>query len=323
MKRCAYCGKEYPDEATECVIDHQPLESFPSESQPAADASRDDEKSVTIEIFANREIAGLAAGKLEVYGISCWLKSDDASGMYPNLTMAGGVRLQVRAMDVETAVALLNAQASASEVADLEAQAVAAPPMDQAPTIKFAPAQIMLGIGLGIVVCLLCQLGDRSGAKIDYTYASNGQRLEAWIYQNGHLTKMKKDRNLDGEWDEWVYYHRGWLVRSELDNNFDGKPDEWLTYSNGSTATLEKDTDFNGVPDEFCTYQNGVLQQMEVRPNGAKFATQRWIYQKCVLSEIWLGGDSNGIFKKIIKYDSFLNATNAQLGEFRFSRNKF
>lgn len=26
MKRCAYCGREYPDEATRCALDQQPLE---------------------------------------------------------------------------------------------------------------------------------------------------------------------------------------------------------------------------------------------------------------------------------------------------------
>ena len=25
MKKCTYCGKEYPDEATVCAIDHEPL----------------------------------------------------------------------------------------------------------------------------------------------------------------------------------------------------------------------------------------------------------------------------------------------------------
>jgi hypothetical protein len=27
MKKCPYCGKEYPDDATVCTIDHNPLES--------------------------------------------------------------------------------------------------------------------------------------------------------------------------------------------------------------------------------------------------------------------------------------------------------
>jgi hypothetical protein len=35
MKKCAYCGKEYPDEATACAIDGEPLGHFaPSSGIP-------------------------------------------------------------------------------------------------------------------------------------------------------------------------------------------------------------------------------------------------------------------------------------------------
>jgi hypothetical protein len=27
MKKCTYCGKEYPEEALVCAIDHEPFES--------------------------------------------------------------------------------------------------------------------------------------------------------------------------------------------------------------------------------------------------------------------------------------------------------
>jgi hypothetical protein len=35
MKRCAYCGQEYPDDASECVIDKQPLSGVESSTLPA------------------------------------------------------------------------------------------------------------------------------------------------------------------------------------------------------------------------------------------------------------------------------------------------
>lgn len=47
MKKCTYCGKEYPDEATSCLVDNQPLEinsrlsadaTAPREFKPAAHA---------------------------------------------------------------------------------------------------------------------------------------------------------------------------------------------------------------------------------------------------------------------------------------------
>jgi hypothetical protein len=37
MKKCTYCGKEYPDEAEICVTDHEPLQTDPPTS--SADSS--------------------------------------------------------------------------------------------------------------------------------------------------------------------------------------------------------------------------------------------------------------------------------------------
>ena len=46
---------------------------------------------------------------------------------------------------------------------------------------------------------------------------------------------------------------------------------------------------------------------MDMKPNGSKFATQRWLYQNGVLTEILRGGDSNGNFKEDVHYDPFFN----------------
>jgi membrane protease YdiL (CAAX protease family) len=43
MKKCPYCGKEYPDDATVCIIDHEVLEGDapepPADKEPIADAA--------------------------------------------------------------------------------------------------------------------------------------------------------------------------------------------------------------------------------------------------------------------------------------------
>lgn len=96
-------------------------------------------------------------------------------------------------------------------------------------------------------------------------------------------------------------------MRSELDNNFDGKPDEFWTVQEDGTDLLQKDTDFNGIPDVFGTYKHEIIQQEEIRPNGSKFATEREFFQHGVLTEIWRGGDSNGNFREVVRYDPFFN----------------
>jgi len=306
MKKCTYCGKEYGDETSICAIDGEPLTKFPPEPESEPAKPVEEEKTATVEIFQKREAAEIAAGKLQAYGISCWLKSDDAGGMYPNLALAGGLRLQVRASDVEAAAALLKAQLSPQEISELDVKAAAAPPVKET-KVKLAPVQIFFGIAFGILLCLLCQQNEKSGTKTYDYYNRNGRIYEQWIYQNGHAIEMRKDRNSDGKWDEWAYYLNSQLFRLDYDDNFDGKPDVWWKFSNGIPTAAEEDTDFNGTPDLLYIYKNGVLQQMDVKPNGSKFATQRWVYQNGVLVEILRGGDAGGNFKEDVRYDPFFN----------------
>ena len=55
------------------------------------------------------------------------------------------------------------------------------------------------------------------------------------------------------------------------------------------------DMDYNGTVDEFCTFSNQIMQQLEMKPNGASYATMREIFKNGVVTEIWRGGDSNEI----------------------------
>jgi hypothetical protein len=318
MKRCTYCGKEYPDDATECSIDRQPLADFPPKPASTENQTGEEDKTVVIRIFANHETAGLAAANLESHGLECWLAADDCGGMYPNLTAVSGVRLRVRVTDAEAAAALLDAPLSPAETEKIETDAVAAVPPETIPAWKFAWGQMLLGAAAGIIGCLFFLPPTHPGSRTVYSYTPDGKRHEAWVYQNDHLVEVLIDRNLDGKWDYWSYYQRGERVRFEEDNNFDGKPDAWWTCTNGEAATLEKDTDFNGVPDMFCTYKNGLLQQADIKPNGSKFVTIREIYKNGVLTEILRGGDSNGVFKEDVLYDPFYNPISTNANGFRW-----
>jgi hypothetical protein len=235
----------------------------------------DEVKTVTIRTFSSHEAAQLAASNLEAHGIECWMNADDCGGMYPNLTAAGGVRLSVRASDAEAAIALLNAQASPAEINQIETEAIASAPPETVPLKKLAFVQILVGVAIGVLLCLLYQWANNLGTKTYYYYTSEGKCYEALIYRDGHLVEAVRDRNLDGQWDAWIFYKNGHVINAEYDNNFDGKPSEWITYSNASPVIAEKDNYFNGIPDEFCTYKYGMIQQVDMKPNGSKFATMR------------------------------------------------
>jgi hypothetical protein len=314
MKRCTYCGKEYPDEASTCAIDGEPLAKFPPEPEPVKVDPCDEEKIVTIRTFTSHDAANIARSNLEAYGIECWVNADDCGGWYTNLTAPGGVRLSVRASDAQAAIALLNAEISNPNDSESNVSSVTTPEN----TNSSVPIAIVVGIA--VLLCLLYVSRTKSagkdylgtttqyiGAVTQYHYAQDGRPDEAWIYLNGHLVEYREDRNHDGNWDHWVYYENGHRVRADYDNNFDGKADEWWTFSDDGIDTLKKDTDFNGIPDEFCTYKYGIIQYEEMKPNGSKFATEREFYKNGVLTEIWRGGDSNGNFKEQVQYDPFFN----------------
>jgi hypothetical protein len=216
-------------------------------SESANGGSHDEVKTAILRIFGSHEAAELAAANLEAHGMECWINADDCGGMYPNLTTAGGVRLLVRAADAKAATALLNAQASPAEISQIEAEAAASSPLETAPLKKLSWGQILFGVVLGVILCLLCQWANKLGTKTFYHYTKDGKRDKVWVYRYGYLAEFSEDRNLDGKWDHWVHYdEHGQVSKSEYDNNFDGKPDETWTYSNGFSATLEKDNDFNG-----------------------------------------------------------------------------
>ena len=261
----------------------------------------DDLKNVVIKTFATRDAANLAAAQLEANGIACWLTTDDLGGLLPNLAMASGVRLLVSPSDEEKARDLLDVRERSPQPKDWNN--VSGPNSYRQ---KFGVVPFIAGIIIGVLATLVCVPSIHPGRRTHYHYAANGKPDEAWVYVDGNLSKHMEDRNHDGAFDYWAYYdEHGQVERVECDNNFDGKVDETWTYSNGELITMEKDNDFNGVPDEFCTYKNHIIQQLDMRPNGSTFTTVREIFSNGVLTEIRSGGDSNGNFKEIVKYDPF------------------
>lgn len=267
--------------------------------------SGEETKIVRIRLFATHEAAALAASNLEGHGIKCWVDSDDCAGVYPNLTTAAGVSLSVQKTNAEAADSLLKSQATPEEIKRIEAEAVLAPQQKNESFKKVAWIQILIGFLLGIGSCLFYQSKSEPVNITHYHYTADGKRDQGWIYRSGRLIEYEEDRNLDGAWDHWTYYEHGRAAHSEYDNNFDGKPDEFWMYQDDGTDCLKADTDFNGIPDEFSTYKYGIIQQEEMKPNGIKFATEKEIFKNGVLVEIWRGGDSNGNFKEVVRYDPF------------------
>jgi len=164
-------------------------------SEPKDGSSHDEAKTVTIRTFSNHDAANIARSNLEAHGIKCWINADDCAGWYTNLTAPGGVRLVINASDAEAALALLNTEASATEINQIETEAIASVPPKTGPLNKLAWFQILFGIVMGVILCLLYQETSTIGTKTYYHHV-NGKVDEEWIYRNGNKAEFSEDRNL-------------------------------------------------------------------------------------------------------------------------------
>jgi hypothetical protein len=232
-------------------------------SESANGGLHDEEKTQTVRLFESHEAAEIAAAKLNANGIQCWVHADDCAGMYPSLTTAAGVRLNVRTVDAEAATALLDSLPTPAELNQLETTALAAAPEKKILLKKLVWGQILIGICIGVFLCWFLTGKSEMGDKTRYIYTADGKCYEALVYKDGHLKTVYRDRNFDGKWDAWVHYERGMVVGSEYDNNFDGKADELCIYSNHALVAEEFDSDFNGIPEMFSSYSNGIIQQVD------------------------------------------------------------
>jgi len=79
----------------------------------------DDVQLESIGNFLNRIDADLACGALQAAGILAFVSADDAAGTRPHLWM-GGVRVLVRAEDVEEAARILREAEEAGPASDPE-----------------------------------------------------------------------------------------------------------------------------------------------------------------------------------------------------------
>jgi hypothetical protein len=267
---------------------------------------------VSVQTFATRDAAEVAASLLRSNGIASRIFADDCGGLYPNLSLAEGVHLVVSPSDVESARELLDLPCPAQR------------PVEQTTAEKSSPllfplALIVIGAAVGALIVSSYRgiTNPRPAAtprrQTHDEYSPDGKRSDRWVYRDGVLIEHFEDRNRDGEWDYWAYYEDGWVSRVEYDDNFDGQSDVTYRYKDRQLVSVERDSDFNGVPDEFCSYQHGILQEVDIRPNGSKFSITREFFSNAVLTEIQRGGDSHGNFKETVKYDAFFNPISTNL----------
>jgi hypothetical protein len=273
-----------------------------------------------LKVFGSAAAAETAAGLLESNGVTCWLQADDCGGMLTPLDAALGVKLLVRPVEADTARALLNATPDGT---DAPPPASSSSPDESLPPAsaphKFSMLQIVAGVIVGIVLCLLYQHLSIIGTKSHpYDSDGDGRTDQVMRFRDGQLIEQSFDRNFDGQFDSWYYYEDGYqLTAARADDNFDGEADTIWTYTNGTLATSSVDTDFNGTPDVTYFYKYEQCTKGEWRPNGTNVISLLQLFRNGQLIEEIRDTNMDGAFDVTIRYDAFSNPTVTNLPALR------
>ena len=271
---------------------------------------------VELRTFSDPDSAEVARASLEARGIECWLTADDCGGMYAAMDAVQGVKLRVHLADLAAAKALLASETSSPGTPTHSERSSNAPASARtSPRIKLSLPQLITGVVVGVLLCLLYQETAKLGTKT-YSYDSDGDGKpdEVWVYKDGRNTEASYDRNLDGKLDNWCHYDSsGRLILTSSDDNFDGVSDGTWYYTNGVVASSHLDTDFNGTPDVITTFRYGFPVQSDWRPNGTNVVTLRQLFQFGNLTEEQRDTNLDGSFDVTIQYGPFQNpiGTNA------------
>jgi len=262
------------------------------------------DKAIVVRTYVSEAAASIAASCLESEGIEAHIQKDDCGGAYPALQMSGGVRLLVKAEDLEDAEKILDEM----EAEDSEKVEPQEEPDDRKKT--GSSPLLLLGLfllGLAIGYFLSPEVRLRS----NYTGVEKADRNKAGVvgaiyhYVDGQLARAEEDRNYDGKPDAWHKFVAEAISTVTYDDNFDGQPDRWATYKDAFDYVERVDTDFDGKPDATIYYVNGLRKRVDWHPRDAAIIERREIHEHGVLKEALVDTDLDGIFDLKITYDRY------------------
>lgn len=121
MKKCSYCGAEYPDDAVRCAIDHTPFET-PAEPPPSSEPPPSERREfhslspedrgkdfVTLATCGSLPAADVIVSRLRASGIEAIVPDESfVQVMGGSMIASGNIRVQVAPKDFDAAKELLS-----------------------------------------------------------------------------------------------------------------------------------------------------------------------------------------------------------------------
>jgi hypothetical protein len=243
---------------------------------------------------ANGVEAHMVANLLEQHSIASRIDGEYLAGGVGELPASGLVRVMVELSDYDRARQIIR-----------EWEAKSPPDKPQTPRSRsLAPAWFLFGL---VVALAAVSWLYRSRAAIEGTdFNGDGRLDETYTYDDGRISKVEGDANLDGRVD-YIYWldSDGRPQSMQLDYDFDGRFEVKQFFERNNTKRIEIDWDLDGHVDRREDYVSGVLDTVTLyAPDGYR-VVKRERFSGGKLIEAEFDSDGDGVTETLYRYDRY------------------
>ncbi len=203
-----------------------------------------------------------ASNSIEAHMIKHLLELEDISTQINGEYLQGGIG-ELQASGLVRVLVDENDYIKAKDIIGLWEQKQPKEEKTKPVTIKDTLLSGVVGFIMGSILILFLYNTPATTEEIDN---NNDGLIDGWyVYVNDRLSKVKSDRNFDGEVDHIYYYDRHEKVTSmRADNDFNGTLESIAIFKNGNPISSSTDSNGDGFKDYREIYKDGIIETTEL-----------------------------------------------------------